>query len=100
MDIFKIILPTILILSCSAASWADSIVITFADQKTQTVILDEPIKSITSIKYLAENDQSIATPQAIPPPKSQKLEVTPPEKLQPEVKPKVRFKWAEPMEGQ
>ena len=100
MGIFKTVLPTILILSCSAISKADSIVITYENNKTQTVTLEGTIKSITAVKYLSESDQPVAAPQTDISAPSQTLEVKQPGKQPPQLKPPVKFKWAEPLQGQ
>lgn len=100
MGIIKTVLSTTLILSCSAISQADSIVITFENNKTQAVILEGPVKSITDVKYLSDNAQPAATPHADISPSSHTLEVEQPGKQPPQLKPPVKFKWAEPLEAQ
>lgn len=100
MSIFKIILSTILILSYSAICQADSVVITFTDGKTQTVALDGPIKSITAVKYLSAGDQTQAAPQAHSATSSPVNEAKKTQQQQPPAKPKVKFKWAAPIDGQ
>lgn len=100
MGISKIILSTILIFSYSSISQADSVVITFSDGKTQTVPLDAPIKSITAVKYLSSGDQTQAVPQADSSTSPQMNEEKQPQQQQTPAKPKVKFKWATPIDGQ
>ena len=100
MNIYKILLPVVLILSCSAISRADSVVISFEGGKTQTIPLDSPIKSITAVQYLTASEQTPEVPQAntATPVHPQGTKQT---QQQPEPKkPMFKFKWAEPITGQ
>lgn len=97
MNSSRIVLSVLLAFSCSSICWADSLVISFADGKTQTIPLDGPIKSITSMQYLASGEQARAAegkgaPEADEPKRA-------PQPATP-LKPMVRFKWAEPVAGQ
>ncbi|NTV48578.1 MAG: hypothetical protein HGB32_12465 [Geobacteraceae bacterium] len=100
MNIFKIVLSAIVILSYSAISQADSVVISFADGKTQTIPLDGSVKSITAVQYLSSSDQTPILPQAkniiLPQPQEAKQ----PSQPQIPAKQNVRFKWADPITGQ
>lgn len=98
MGISKIILSAILVFSYSSISQADSVVITFSDGKTQTVTLDAPIKSITAVKYLSAGDQTQAVPQADSSTSPQMHEEK--QQQQTPAKPKAKFKWAAPIDGQ
>lgn len=101
MGIFKVILSALLIFSFSSICQADSVVITFSDGKTQTVTLDAPVKSISTVKYLSASDQAqAAAPQADGPASPQMHEEKQPEQLQIPTKPKVKLKWAAPIDGQ
>jgi len=100
MGIFKIFLSAILVFSFSSISHADSVVITFSDGKTQTVTLDAPVKSITTVKYLSAGDQAQAAPHADSSASPQLHEEKQPQPLQTPDKPKVKFKWAAPNDAQ
>ncbi len=100
MNILKILLPVVLILSCSAISRADSVVISFEGGKTQTIPLDSPIKSITAVQYLTASEQTPEVPQAnaVTPSPAHEAQQT---QQQPEPKkPVFKFKWADPIVGQ
>ncbi|HIJ86225.1 MAG TPA: hypothetical protein HPP97_00915 [Desulfuromonadales bacterium] len=100
MIVIKIVMSTLFIVSYSSISWADSIVFSFSDGKKQTVILDSPLKSISSVQYLPSINENPAVPQAesvgLPPQRETKQ---PLQQKEP-AKPIVRFKWAEPIAGQ
>lgn len=102
MNILKIILSALFVLSCSTISRADSVVISFEGGKTQTIPLYGPIKSITAVQYLPSGDQSTAAPVS-PEPQADNATSTPPhEAKQPQQPPKsqkgnVKFKWADPL---
>lgn len=100
MGIFKVILSALLVFSFSSICHADSVVITFSDGKTQTVTLDAPVKSITTVKYLSAGDQAQAAPQADSPASPQLHKEMQPEPQLTPAKPKVKFKWAAPIDGQ
>jgi hypothetical protein len=100
MGIFKVFLSALLVFSFSSICQADSVVITFSDGKTQTVTLDAPVKSITTVKYLSAGDQAQAVPQSGSPASPQLHEEKQPEPQQTSAKPKVKFKWAAPINVQ
>jgi len=105
MNIFKIILPAIIVLSYSGISRADSVVISFEGGKTQTVTLDGSIKSIKAVQYLTSSDQSNVAPISVAPQTDTTTstpanEANPPQHQQDPAKPKVKFKWADPIIGQ
>ena len=100
MNIFRIILFVIVIISYSIISQADSVVISFADGKTQTITLDGSVKSITAVQYLSTSDQTPIVPQAKNGTLPQPQEAKQPPQPQIPVKPSVRFKWADPIVGQ
>ena len=100
MNNFKIVLLVTLTLLCRTISHADSVVISFADGKTQTIILDVSVKSITAVQYLSANDQAPAVPQANSETPSKPQEAKQPQQPQTSAKPKVKFKWAAPIAGQ
>jgi len=100
MNIFKIILSAIVILSYSAISQADSVVISFADGKTQTIPLDGSVNSITSVQYLSSSDQTSIVPHAKNATLPQPQEAKQPPQPQTPAKPSVKFKWADPIAGQ
>jgi hypothetical protein len=90
----------------SVCCHADTLVITYSSGKTQAVNLDDSIKAISSLKYLAgdgtETDvtgaaETKAPQDAVSTPQS---EAKPDVKTAPAAKGKVKFRWAEPMSGE
>lgn len=105
MNIFKIVLSATLILSSSVISHADSVVISFADGKTQTITLDGSINSITAVRYLPSSVQTPPAPVTVAPQVNTTAPTPPQEAKQPQqqttpAKPIVKFKWADPIIGQ
>ncbi len=93
------------ILSCSSQSWADSVVITFTDGKTQSIILDGTVNTIAAVKYLSSSDHTSGTsPATVPQARTSTLssphETREIQQRQITEKPKVKFKWADPVIGQ
>ncbi|MDD2541577.1 MAG: hypothetical protein PHH28_11125 [Desulfuromonadaceae bacterium] len=105
MNNLKIIMLAMSILPCSSLSWADSVVITFTDGKTQSIILDGTVNTIATVKYLSSDDRTSGTPLSTVPQAHTSTLSSPHEMREiqqrqiPE-KPKVKFKWADPVVGQ
>ena len=102
MNVFRIAFALIIMFLTSAVCMADSVVITFEGGKTQSITLDGSIKSITAVQYLPSKDQTRFAPASaaplVNPATLPTYESKPPQQLVPE-KPKVKFKWAEPVTG-
>ena len=101
MNVLKVILSSLLIVSYSSISRADTVVFSYADGKTQTVTLDSPFKSITSVQYIPSSNQNPAVPQAdaaVAPPMHEAKQ--PQQQAPANAKPMVKFKWADPIIGQ
>lgn len=101
----QIILILSFILSTSALCRADSIVISFEGGKTQTMVLEGAIKSITAVQYLPSKDLTQPTPVSAAPQahsvKPSSVHESTQAGQQPvPLKPVVKFKWAEPVGGQ
>ncbi len=99
MNKLIIILTAVITLFCNSISRADSVIISYADGKTQIVTLDSTVKSITAVQYLSSNGQVLVEPPsrtAIETP----LNDTKQSQKQVPSKPTVRFKWADPLIGQ
>ncbi len=100
MNVFRIILSVLFIVSYCSISRADTVVFSYSDGKKQTVLLDSPFKSITSVQYLPSSNQNPAVPpteSVVAPPMRETIQ--PLQQKEP-AKPIVRFKWAEPIAGQ
>lgn len=98
--VFRIIFPSVLMLSGNTACHADSVVISFEGGKTQTVTLDGSVNSITAVQYLPSGDQAGSAPVPVAPPAVKPAANIGDQQQQPPAKPMVKFKWAEPVIGQ
>jgi len=90
----------------SVPCYADSLIITYHSGKTQTILLDDSIQSISALKYESsartnshsENAPKNKTPSNDVVPEEPSL--NPVSQNNPESKAKVKFKWANPVGNQ
>jgi hypothetical protein len=100
MNVLKIIMTALLFVSYSSISKADTVIISYSDGKNQTVTLDSPVKSITSVQYIPSSMDNFAVPQSETAVSPQMHEAKQPLPQKDSAKPKIRFKWADPIVGQ